>query len=88
MICRSRWGTSDLDGNGLINRDDEFARGYMQVNLAGGYRINRMIHLMAGIDNLLNYSDPYNLPGQPGINPFLRLSFSNPGAKSKNLTSN
>ena len=88
MIWRSRWGTSDLDGNGLINRDDEFARGYMQVNLAGGYRINRMIHLMAGIDNLLNYSDPYNLPGQPGINPFLRLSFSNPGAKSKNLTSN
>jgi outer membrane receptor for ferrienterochelin and colicins len=88
MIWRSRWGTSDLDGNGLINRDDEFARGYMQVNLAGGYRINRMIHLMAGIDNLLNYSDPYNLPGQPGINPFLRLSFSNPGAQSKNLTSN
>lgn len=88
LVWRSRWGTSDLDGNGLINRDDEFARGYMQVNLAGGYRINRMIHLMAGIDNLLNYSDPYNLPGQPGINPFLRLSFSNPGVQQKNLTSN
>lgn len=86
MIWRSRWGTSDLDGNGLINRDDEFARGYLQVNLAGGFRINRMLHVMAGIDNLFNYSDPYNLPGQPGINPFLRLSLSNPGSKGKNLS--
>ena len=81
VIWRSRWGTSDLDGNGLINRDDEFARGYLQVNLAGGFRVNRMLHLMAGIDNLFNYSDPYNLPGQPGINPFLRLSLKNPGKK-------
>ena len=88
MIWRSRWGTADLDGNGLINRDDEFARGYLQVNLAGGYRINRMLHLMAGIDNLFNYSDPYHLPGQPGINPFLRLSFLNPGSNSKNHSSN
>ena len=81
MIWRSRWGTSDLDGNGLINREDEFARGYLQVNLAGGFRVNQMLHLMAGIDNLFNYSDPYNLPGQPGINPFLRLTLSNPGSK-------
>jgi outer membrane receptor for ferrienterochelin and colicins len=86
MIWRSRWGTSDLDGNGLINRDDEFARGYLQVNLAGGFRVNRMLHVMAGIDNLFNYSDPYNLPGQPGINPFLRLSLSNPGSNSKSLS--
>jgi outer membrane receptor for ferrienterochelin and colicins len=86
MIWRSRWGTSDLDGNGLINRDDEFARGYLQVNLAGSFRVNRMLHVMAGIDNLFNYSDPYNLPGQPGINPFLRLSLSNPGSNSKSLS--
>ena len=86
VIWRSRWGTSDLDGNGLINRDDEFARGYLQVNLAGGFRVNRMLHLMAGIDNLFNYSDPYNLPGQPGINPFLRLSLKNPGKKDNQLS--
>lgn len=86
MIWRNRWGTSDLDGNGLINRDDEFARGYLQVNLAGGFRVNRILHVMAGIDNLFNYSDPYNLPGQPGINPFLRLSISHPGSRGKHLS--
>ena len=86
MIWRSRWGTSDLDGNGLINRDDEFARGYLQVNLAGGFRVNRMLHVMAGVDNLFNYSDPYNLPGQPGINPFVRLSLLNPGSHNKSLS--
>jgi outer membrane receptor for ferrienterochelin and colicins len=78
LVWRSRWGTSDLDGNGLINREDEFARGFLQVNLAGGFRISRLIHLMAGVDNLFNYRDAYNLPGQPGINPFVRLSLTNP----------
>ena len=53
----------------------------LKFNRGGVFGVNRMLHLMAGIDNLFNYSDPYNLPGQPGINPFLRLSLKNPGKK-------
>lgn len=76
LLYRSRWGTTDLDGNGIINRPDEFARGYLQVNVAAGVKWKRGISLQGGIDNLTDYRDPLQLPGLPGINPYLTLSWT------------
>jgi outer membrane receptor for ferrienterochelin and colicins len=89
LMYRSRWGTADLDGNGLINRPDEFARGFLQLNLSAGRSFGQGFRVMAGIDNVLNHRDPLNLPGLPGINPYLSVSFRpketlNPVNKSKN----
>jgi outer membrane receptor for ferrienterochelin and colicins len=66
MLYRSRWGTFDIDGNGIINREDEFANGYAQVNVSGGRYFNNGISFMAGVDNVFNYKDEENLPGLPG----------------------
>ncbi len=74
FIYRSRWGTTDLDGNGIINRDDEFASGFLQVNVSGGMNFKKGIRVMAGVDNLFNYTDPENMPGVPGYNWYLTLS--------------
>ncbi len=74
LLYRSGWGTTDLDGNGIINRDDEFAQGFLQVNISGGYTLRPGLRIMAGIDNLFNYRDEENLPGLPGINPYITLS--------------
>jgi outer membrane receptor for ferrienterochelin and colicins len=74
LLYRSGWGTTDLDGNGIINRDDEFAQGFLQVNISGGYTLLPGLRIMAGIDNLFNYRDEENLPGLPGINPYITLS--------------
>ena len=74
-IYRSGWGTSDIDGNGVINRDDEFADGFMQVNISGGRNFANGIKIMAGVDNLFNYTDPENMPGMPGYNWYLAMSF-------------
>jgi outer membrane receptor for ferrienterochelin and colicins len=74
LIYRSRWGVSDLDGNGIINRADEFARGHVVANMAGGRNFRNGIRVMAGVDNIFNYKDPVNLPGQPGANWFVSLS--------------
>ncbi len=65
-IYRGRWGTTDLDGNGLINRKDEYAKGYVQINCSAGLQLKQHWKLMAGIDNVLNYKDILNLPGNPG----------------------
>jgi outer membrane receptor for ferrienterochelin and colicins len=73
FIYRGRWGTNDLDGNGLINRIDEYAKGYLQLNLSAGYQIGNKWDLMAGIDNILNYKDIINLPGNPGRTGYLNL---------------
>lgn len=66
LIYRSRWGTNDLDGNGLINRSDEYAKGYIQLNISAGFAINKKFRIMGGIDNLLDYKDIQFLPGNPG----------------------
>jgi len=78
LLYRSRWGTVDVDGNGIINRPDETAPGYLQVNVAAGLRIRKGISLQAGVDNLTDHRDPSNLPGLPGINPYLTVSWSMP----------
>jgi outer membrane receptor for ferrienterochelin and colicins len=74
FLYRSGWGTTDLDGNGIINREDEFAPGFLQVNVSGGYTLMPGLRVMAGIDNLFNYTDEDNLPGLPGINPYISVS--------------
>lgn len=66
FLYRSRWGTYDMDGNGLINRSDEYANGFLQLNVSTGYKFKERWDLLVGIDNILNYKDLQNLPGNPG----------------------
>ena len=75
VIYRSRWGTYDKDGNGIINRDDEFANGHALVNIIAGKTI-RAFRIQGGVDNLFNYKDELNLPGQPGIQPYISINYS------------
>jgi outer membrane receptor for ferrienterochelin and colicins len=75
-IYRSRWGINDRDGNGLINRDDEYAKGYVMVNLSVGSPLVKRIKWMAGVDNLFNYKDILNLPGNPGRNGYMDLQIN------------
>ncbi|HEX6169790.1 MAG TPA: TonB-dependent receptor [Chitinophagaceae bacterium] len=74
-IYKSRWGTYDKDGNGLINREDEFASGSTLININAAKTINAF-RVQAGIDNLFNYKDELNLPGQPGIQPYISIHYS------------
>ena len=76
LIYRGRWGTTDLDGNGLINRPDEYAKGYLQLNCSFGIQLKRNWKLMAGIDNVFNYKDIYNLPGNPGRVGYLDIQIN------------
>ena len=66
IFYRGRWGTNDLDGNGLINRADEYAKGNIQVNASLGYKLGERWDVMAGVDNIFDYKDIQNLPGNPG----------------------
>jgi outer membrane receptor for ferrienterochelin and colicins len=75
FLYKSRWGTYDKDGNGLINREDEYAKGSALVNINAAKTI-KAFRLQAGIDNLFNYKDELNLPGQPGIQPYISINYS------------
>lgn len=76
-LYRSRWGTSDADGNGIINRaEDEFAAGYVQFNVSAGFSLGDRWKLLGGVDNLLNYRDVEFLPGNPGRMGYIDLQFN------------
>ena len=66
ILYRSRWGVNDIDGNGLINRSDEYANGFVQMNASMGYKHMSNWDIMTGVDNIFNYKDLQHLPGNPG----------------------
>ncbi len=73
LLYRGRWGTYDIDGNGLINREDEFAKGYMQANASIGYSASKHSDIMLGVDNIFNYKDLLFLPGNPGRTGYINF---------------
>jgi outer membrane receptor for ferrienterochelin and colicins len=74
FLYRSKWGVTDLDGNGFANMQEEFANGFLQVNLSASTKINKQCNVQVGINNLLNDTDARNLANVPGINFFATLS--------------
>ena len=76
MIYRGRWGTFDQDGNGIINRRDEYAKGYLQINASAGFSVKEHWKIMAGVDNILNYKDVIYLPGNPGRVGYIDIQFN------------
>ncbi len=76
ILYRGRWGTFDLDGNGIINRKDEYAKGFVQVNVSTGMPIRKNLKVMAGVDNLFNYKDIMNMPGNPGTTAYVDIQLN------------
>jgi outer membrane receptor for ferrienterochelin and colicins len=74
-IYRSRWGTFDQDGNGIINRKDETAEGFVLLNANVSKQITQHWQVAAGLENILNHRDAVNLPNIPGINAFVSVAF-------------
>ncbi|HSK13441.1 MAG TPA: TonB-dependent receptor [Phnomibacter sp.] len=74
-IYRSRWGTFDQDGNGIINRRDETARGFVMLNATIQKALSHTLLLGSGVENMLNHRDANNLPNIPGINAFVSVSW-------------
>lgn len=82
IIYQNKWGTFDKDGNGIINRSDEFAKGFSIVNITVS-KTMQSFRFLAGVNNLFNYKDVLNQPGQPGIQPHLSIFYSYKTNKKK-----
>ena len=75
-IFRSSWVVFDKDGNGIYNKQDEYADGFLQLSSSIGYKLNKAWKLQVGGENLLNHVDALNLPNQPGITFFAILGYN------------
>jgi outer membrane receptor for ferrienterochelin and colicins len=67
-IYRGRYGYKDSDGNGIVNRDDEYTNGYMLINVSVSKLFMKdALRLQLTVQNLFNHKDPQvilNLPGR------------------------
>jgi outer membrane receptor for ferrienterochelin and colicins len=75
LVYRSKWAVANTDGNSVYNSNDEFAKGFIVVNLSAGKQLRNGIRLQAGMDNALNYQDASNLPNLQGRMIWLSTQF-------------
>ncbi|MEP7165440.1 MAG: TonB-dependent receptor [Ferruginibacter sp.] len=75
-IFRSKWVVFDKDGNGIYNKQDEFAKGFVQLNSSAGINFKKGFRVQAGADNILNHVDANNLPNAPGRTFFATLGYT------------
>jgi outer membrane receptor for ferrienterochelin and colicins len=78
-IYRSRWGVVDLDGNGFANMKEEFAKGFVNINLTVQNTFKKIYTVQLSAQNLLNHKDEINTPNLAGTNFMATLicQFSN-----------
>ena len=75
-IYRSKWVVFDKDGNGVYNKQDEFADGFVLINISAGKSFTNGLRVQAGIDNLFDYVDEANLPNMPGRAFYASIAYS------------
>lgn len=80
---RSKWVVFDKDGNGIYNKQDEFAEGFVQLGSSIGTNLKYGFRIQAGADNILDHVDLNNLPNAPGRTFFATIGYSFTNNKSK-----
>ncbi|MBS7564108.1 TonB-dependent receptor [Mucilaginibacter sp. Bleaf8] len=76
-IYRGRYGFSDIDGNGIVNRDDEYVKGYVLFNASVSKLIyHNRLRLQLTAENLGNYKAPLTISNLPGRLWYAGLSYS------------
>ncbi len=73
-IWRSRYGYRDVDGNGVVNRPDEYVPGYSLWHVTLERALNRHLKLQGGAFNLFNLKRPALMPFQPGRRWFITFT--------------
>jgi outer membrane receptor for ferrienterochelin and colicins len=76
MLYRSGWYVTDSDGNGVYNKGDEQAKGYLIFNMASGKKIGKKTNITIGIDNLFNYQDVNYLPNLQGRMIYTSINYT------------
>ena len=75
FIYRSQWAVANSDGNGVYNTNDEFANGFLLINISAGKEFKNGIRINAGMDNIFNYQDKNYLPNMQGRNIYIGAQF-------------
>ncbi len=76
-VIRSRYGFADLNGNLILDNDNEYAPGYAIWDITLNKKLWAGFGLQAGIDNIFNQTDIRYTPFLPGRILFVGVRWEN-----------
>ncbi|TZF85954.1 TonB-dependent receptor (plasmid) [Pedobacter sp. BS3] len=75
-IYRGRYGFSDADGNGIVNRDDEYVKGYTLFNASVSKLLfKKRLCAQLTAENLFDYKAPLTISNLPGRLLYAGISY-------------
>ncbi|MFD0793842.1 TonB-dependent receptor plug domain-containing protein [Mucilaginibacter litoreus] len=76
-IYRGRYGFSDVDGNGIVNRDDEYVKGYVLLNASVSKLLfHNQFRMQLTAENIGNYKNPAAISNLPGRLLYAGITYS------------
>ncbi len=75
---------SDRNSNSILDKYDDFVKGYALVNVSVAKSIKQGLRFQVGIDNLFDHTEPIFIPNLPGRLMYGSISYSFSKNKSTN----
>lgn len=76
VLYRSKYGLFDTNGNGILDKYDNFIGDYFITNLAASKYITDKFMFQAGANNLFDYTDPSQIPSLSGRQLYARIQYN------------
>lgn len=76
VLYRSKYGLFDTNGNGILDKYDNFIGDYFIANLSASKDIMDKFMLQAGANNLFDYTDPGQIPSLAGRQLYARIQYN------------
>ncbi|PKB17532.1 TonB-dependent siderophore receptor [Flavobacterium sp. 5] len=76
VLYRSKYGLYDTNGNQILDKYDTFVSDYFITNLAASKDITDKLVFQVGANNLLDYTDPSQIPNLSGRQLFARIQYN------------
>ena len=76
VLYRSKYGLFDTNGNGILDKYDNFIGDYFIANLSASKYIMDKFMLQAGANNLFDYTDPGQIPSLAGRQIYARIQYN------------
>ncbi len=75
LVYRSKYGIADSNSNEILDKYDQFVKGYLIANLALTTELKYEFSLQAGALNLFDYTDKNNISNLPGRQFFGKIMY-------------
>lgn len=75
VFYRSKYGIFDSNNNAILDKYDDFVKGYFLTNLTINKDFKYRFSVQFGVNNLFDYKDENNIPNVSGRQLFTRIQY-------------